>query len=109
MLNSTLSELSAALAAKKLSSVELTRLCLDRIRGLNGRLNAFITVDEEHSLAQARVADERRAGREAARRRPGRSTGIPIAHKDIFCTAGTAHHLRLAHAGRTSPAPTTPT
>jgi len=81
VLNSALSDLSAALAAKKLSSVELTRLFLDRIRGLNGSLNAFITVDEEHSLAQARVADERRSKGDA-----GPLTGIPIAHKDIFCT-----------------------
>jgi len=87
VLNSTLSELSAALAAKRLSSVELTRLCLDRIRGLNGRLNAFITVDEEHSLGQARVADERRAGKGNAGK-AGPLTGIPVAHKDIFCTQG---------------------
>ena len=83
MLNSTLLELSAALAAKQISSVELTRLFLDRIRGLNGKLNAFITVDEEHSLSQARVADERRSRSEA-----GPLTGIPVAHKDIFCTRG---------------------
>ena len=53
MLNSTVTELSAALASRKVSSVELTRLFLDRTRRLNGRLNAFITVDEERSLAQA--------------------------------------------------------
>ena len=87
MINSTVSELSAALAAKKISSVELTRLFLDRIKGLNGRLNAFITVDEEISLAQARVADERRAGRGNAGE-AGPLTGIPVAHKDIFCTKG---------------------
>jgi aspartyl-tRNA(Asn)/glutamyl-tRNA(Gln) amidotransferase subunit A len=79
--NSTVTELSAALAAKKVSSVELTRLYLDQIRGLNGSLNAFITVDEKQSLDQARVADERRSRGEA-----GALTGIPIAHKDIFCT-----------------------
>ena len=83
MLNSTVTELSAALAARKVSSVELTRLFLDRIQRLNGRLNAFITVDEEHSLAQALVADQRRARGEA-----GPLTGIPVAHKDIFCTKG---------------------
>ncbi|MEK6243187.1 MAG: Asp-tRNA(Asn)/Glu-tRNA(Gln) amidotransferase subunit GatA [Pseudomonadota bacterium] len=83
MLNSTVTELSAALAAQKVSSVELTRLFLDRIKGLNGRLNAFITVDEGHSLAQARVADKRRSRGEA-----GPLTGIPVAHKDIFCTRG---------------------
>ncbi|HEY8068565.1 MAG TPA: Asp-tRNA(Asn)/Glu-tRNA(Gln) amidotransferase subunit GatA [Burkholderiales bacterium] len=87
MINSTVSELSAALAARKISSVELTRLFLDRIKGLNGRLNAFITVDEEISLAQARVADERRAGRGNAGE-AGPLTGIPVAHKDIFCTRG---------------------
>jgi len=87
VINSTVSELSAALAAKKISSVELTRLFLDRIKGLNGRLNAFITVDEEISLAQARVADERRAGRGNAGE-AGPLTGIPVAHKDIFCTRG---------------------
>jgi aspartyl-tRNA(Asn)/glutamyl-tRNA(Gln) amidotransferase subunit A len=87
VLNSTVSELSAALAAKQLSSVELTRLFLDRIRGLNGKINAFITVDEEHSLAQALVADERRAGKGNAVP-AGPLTGIPIAHKDIFCTRG---------------------
>jgi aspartyl-tRNA(Asn)/glutamyl-tRNA(Gln) amidotransferase subunit A len=81
VLNSSLSELAAALQAKQLSSVELTRIFLERIRGLNGRLNAFITVDEDHSLAQARVADERRARGEA-----GPLTGLPVAHKDIFCT-----------------------
>ena len=92
MLNSSLAELSAALAAKKLSSVELTKLFLARIGALNGSLNAFITVDEEHSLAQARVADERRAGKGAGSKdgagAVGPLTGIPIAHKDIFCTRG---------------------
>jgi aspartyl-tRNA(Asn)/glutamyl-tRNA(Gln) amidotransferase subunit A len=83
VLNSTVTELSGALAAKKVSSVELTRLFLDRITGLNGRLNAFITVDEEHCLAQAAVADERRSRGEA-----GPLTGIPVAHKDIYCTKG---------------------
>jgi len=81
LLNATLSELSAALAARKLSSVELTQLHLGRIAKLNGELNAFITVDESRSLSDARGADARRAAGEA-----GPLTGIPIAHKDIFCT-----------------------
>jgi aspartyl-tRNA(Asn)/glutamyl-tRNA(Gln) amidotransferase subunit A len=81
LLNATLSELSAALAARKLSSVELTQLCLERIARLNGELNAFITVDAARSLSDARRADARRAKGEA-----GPLTGIPIAHKDIFCT-----------------------
>ena len=82
MLDSSLTELHAALAARKVSSVELTRLFLDRIRGLNGVLNAYITLDEETSLAQARKADERRAKGQAG----GPLAGIPVAHKDIFCT-----------------------
>ncbi len=83
MLNATVSELAAALAARKVSSVELTGLFLERIKRLNGLLNAFITVDEERSLGEARVADQRRDRGEA-----GPLTGIPIAHKDIFCTRG---------------------
>ena len=85
MLNSTLAELSAALQAKKVSSVELTKLHLERIRRLDGRagLNAFITVDEARALADARSADEKRAKGES-----GPLLGIPVAHKDIFCTRG---------------------
>jgi len=81
VLDSGLGELQAALAARRVSSVELTRLYLERIRAQNGPLNAFITVDEEVSLEQARAADARRARGEA-----GPLTGIPVAHKDIFCT-----------------------
>ncbi len=83
MLNSTLSELAGALEAKKISSVELTRLYLERVARLNGELNAFITVAEPRALADAKRADARRARGEA-----GPLTGIPIAHKDIFCTKG---------------------
>ena len=81
MLNSTLSELSAALSAGRISSAELTRLHLERIARLDRELNAFISVDETRALAQARTADERRAQGQA-----GPLTGIPVAHKDIFCT-----------------------
>ena len=87
MLNQTVSELSAALAAKKISSVELTKLFIARAKSLNGRLNAFITLDEERSLADARVADERRSGKGNARAADS-LTGIPVAHKDIYCTKG---------------------
>jgi len=82
VLDSSLAELQAALAARKVSSVELTRLFLDRSRALNGALNAYVTLDEETSLDQARKADERRAKGEA----DGPLAGIPVAHKDIFCT-----------------------
>jgi aspartyl-tRNA(Asn)/glutamyl-tRNA(Gln) amidotransferase subunit A len=83
VLNATLSELSAALQAKKVSSVELTKLHLERIRRLDQDLNAFITVDEARALADAKRADERRAKGEN-----GPLLGIPVAHKDIFCTRG---------------------
>jgi len=81
LLNSTLSQLSAALAGKKISSVELTRLYLERIGRLNGELNAFISFDGPRALAAAKRADERRAKGDA---HP--LLGIPIAHKDIICT-----------------------
>ena len=87
MLNATLAELAAALQAKKVSSVELTKLYLARIGRLDDRnaggLNAFITVDESRALADAKRADERRAKGDAAP-----LLGIPIAHKDIICTRG---------------------
>ena len=80
MIKSSLSALTKALAAKDISSVELTRLYLDRIARLDTKLNAFISVDEEKSLAQARVADDLLAAGQA-----GPLTGIPLAQKDIFC------------------------
>ncbi len=83
MLNSGLTELSAALAARKISSRELTQAFLERIARLNGALNAFITVDAEGALAAARRADER-----LARRQGAPLTGIPLAYKDIYCTKG---------------------
>ncbi|MEI6300011.1 MAG: Asp-tRNA(Asn)/Glu-tRNA(Gln) amidotransferase subunit GatA [Betaproteobacteria bacterium] len=82
MHNASLKELSAALAAKKISSVELTRTLLERI-GRFRQLNAFITVDADKSLAQAAQADARIGRGEATA-----LTGIPIAHKDIFCAKG---------------------
>ena len=83
MINASLKELSLALASKKVSSVELTQLFLDRIERLNPTLNAFITVDREKSLNSARAADARIAAGNA-----GLLTGIPIAQKDIFCAEG---------------------
>jgi len=83
MINASLKQLSQALAAKQISSVELTGLFLDRIARFNPTLNAFITVDAEKSLAAARAADARIAAGTA-----GPLTGIPIAQKDIFCAEG---------------------
>ncbi len=83
MFNSSLRQLGAALRAKEISSVELAQLYLDRIARLNPALNAYITLDEEKSMAQARAADKRLANGDATD-----LTGIPIAQKDIFCAKG---------------------
>ena len=83
MIELSLTELSAALRDKTLSSVELTEFFLQRIDALNPRLNAFITVDHNGALDAARSADAA-----IAEGRGGPLTGIPLAHKDVFCTAG---------------------
>jgi aspartyl-tRNA(Asn)/glutamyl-tRNA(Gln) amidotransferase subunit A len=83
MLNANLKKLAGLLAARKISSVELTQTFLDRIRELNPRLNAFITIDENKSLAQAKAADALIASGKG-----GPLTGIPVAQKDIFCAEG---------------------
>jgi aspartyl-tRNA(Asn)/glutamyl-tRNA(Gln) amidotransferase subunit A len=83
MHNKSVAELSRQLLAKDVSSVEVTSHFLDRIAAAQPALNAFITVDPEKSLAQARAADARIAKGDA---HP--LTGIPIAHKDLFCARG---------------------
>jgi len=83
MINSSLKELAALLAGKKISSLELTREFLARIGRFNPKINAYVTLDEEKTLAQAHAADARIAKGEA-----GPLTGIPIAQKDIFCAKG---------------------
>lgn len=77
----TLSELSSLLHAGQVSATELSRIFLDRI--YQSDLNAFLHVDDELTLAQAKSADQRFAKKEA-----GKLTGIPVAHKDIFVTKG---------------------
>ena len=79
----TLTELARDLKARKLSSEELTRSYLARIERFNPQLNAFITVLQEGALAAARAADAR-----IKRADVNALTGLPLAHKDIFCTAG---------------------
>ena len=78
--NASLRELSRALAAKKVSAVELATHFLDRIDKFNPALNAFITTDRTKTLAQARAADK------ALTAGGGVLTGIPLGYKDIFCT-----------------------
>jgi len=79
----TLAELAAGLRAREFSSVELARHFLARIERMNPALNAFVTVTAEQALAAAAKADELLASGEA-----GELAGLPIAHKDIFCTDG---------------------
>ncbi|MCP1727373.1 aspartyl-tRNA(Asn)/glutamyl-tRNA(Gln) amidotransferase subunit A [Natronospira proteinivora] len=83
MYDKTLAELAAALKKGDVSSEELTRHYLDRIEKLDERYNAFITPTPDQALAQAREADKRLAAGEG-----GPLTGLPLAHKDIFCTRG---------------------
>ena len=78
----TIAELGALLGQGELSSVELTSAVLEAIEQ-TASLNAFISVTPESALAEARAADAARARGDA-----GPLTGIPIAHKDIFCTDG---------------------
>jgi aspartyl-tRNA(Asn)/glutamyl-tRNA(Gln) amidotransferase subunit A len=81
MHNKTLKEIAQGLEQGDFSSVEITQHLLGRVK--NDQTNSFITVTEDIALADAKAADERRAAGNA-----DLWTGIPIAHKDIFCTQG---------------------
>jgi aspartyl-tRNA(Asn)/glutamyl-tRNA(Gln) amidotransferase subunit A len=92
----TIAEAAKLIAAKKLSPVELARSQLDRIRRLDPQLNAFLLVAEERALADAKAAEARQMSGSLR----GPLDGIPIAHKDIYNTAGirtTAHSKLLEH------------
>ena len=79
----TLKSLADALAHKKISSRELVTDTLARIEAHNPAINAFITVDRDGALAAADAADQAIAAGSA-----GPLAGVPIAHKDLFCTEG---------------------
>jgi aspartyl-tRNA(Asn)/glutamyl-tRNA(Gln) amidotransferase subunit A len=83
MQNKSIAQMAADLRLRTYSSVELTQHYLERIARLDPALNAFITVAAESALAAAEGADRTLRSGEA-----GPLTGIPIAHKDIFCTQG---------------------
>ena len=83
MQNKSIAQMAADLRLRTYSSVELTRHYLERIARLDPALNSFITVAAESALAAAERADQTLRSGEA-----GPLTGIPIAHKDIFCTQG---------------------
>ncbi len=81
MYDKTLADQCTALAERKLSSIELCNLYLDRISQYDSELNSYITVCKEQAMAQAKTADEARNQGKATT-----MTGLPIALKDIFCT-----------------------
>ncbi|MEQ1949321.1 MAG: amidase [Bryobacteraceae bacterium] len=80
----TLAQASEQIRRGKISPVELTRACLDRIQKLNSKLNSFITVMSEQAMAQARELE----AEAQARKWRGPLHGVPIALKDLFDTAG---------------------
>ena len=84
LLEQSLTELSAALSRRELSSVEATRAVLSRIEATDGRLGAFLRVSPEPALEAARASDARRARGEAT----SPLDGVPLALKDIFLTKG---------------------
>lgn len=92
----TLTEAAAAIAARRVSPVELTKAALARAEALNPQLHAFIRITPEAALDDARAAE----GRQMRGALRGPLDGIPFAHKDIYCTRGiatTAHSRQLEH------------
>lgn len=83
MLDLSLTQMAQGLSERKFSSVELTQAFLQQIATYNPQLNALITVTENQALDAARAAD-----RQLAEETHTPLTGIPIAHKDLFCTEG---------------------
>jgi len=83
MHNKTIAELIQGLQGKEFSSEELTRHYLERAKRLDSTYNSYITLTEDQALTQARAADSRLASGDAPA-----LCGVPIAHKDIFCTEG---------------------
>lgn len=83
MYTKTIMQIAKDLAAKKYSSLELTKEFFARINKTNPELNCFITLTAEQALAQARIADQMRMKNP---QQQNLLAGIPVALKDIFCT-----------------------
>jgi len=83
LVNLTASEAAAEIAGGAVSAEDYTRACLERIEALDGEIKAFVHLDPDHALAQARRLDEHRKEGHAL----GPLHGIPVAIKDIFDTA----------------------
>ena len=77
----TIEEAHRLLKSKEISSVDLTRAVLERIKTVEGNVDAFITVLEKTALEQAKEADHRIASGDGER-----LTGIPLGIKDLICT-----------------------
>ena len=84
LLKMSLSEVAAAIRRKRVSSLEVTRACIERAKAVQPQVNCFIALEEEEVLRAARAAD--RAVKPHARL--GRLHGVPLAHKDMFYRAG---------------------
>ncbi|MGI5154931.1 Asp-tRNA(Asn)/Glu-tRNA(Gln) amidotransferase subunit GatA [Microbispora sp. CA-102843] len=84
LIRKTAAELGALVASREVTAVEVAQAHIDRIAEVDGRVNAFLHVDAESALAQARAVDERIAAGEKL----GPLAGVPIAHKDVFTTTG---------------------
>lgn len=84
LLDLSVAELLTQLESRRISSVELVQASLARIREFDGSIHAFLSVDEAGALARAAEIDNRRASGAAV----GQLAGVPIALKDILCTAG---------------------
>lgn len=80
----TLLESFTGLREKKFSSEELTRACFDNIKKFDDQVKAFITLDETGALTQARAVDKKLKSDDSL----SPLAGIPVAVKDLFCTAG---------------------
>ncbi len=83
MYSETVTELSSSLRQRRFSATELARSLLERINAAQPALNAFVSIEAESALAAAAAADHALASGNAPP-----LTGVPIAHKDLFCTEG---------------------
>ena len=83
-IHSTAADMASALAAKEISSIELTKQHLDRIASVDGKINAFLHIDNAGALEQAEAIDKKRASGEKL----SPLAGVPIAVKDILAHKG---------------------
>jgi aspartyl-tRNA(Asn)/glutamyl-tRNA(Gln) amidotransferase subunit A len=84
ILSRTAADLLRDLAARKVSSAELTKTYLDQVAAHDGKIKAFLHVDPDRALAQAKAIDDKRGRGEAV----GKLGGLPVAIKDVICTKG---------------------